>query len=196
MKKILIIDNYDSFVFNIVQMLREAKTTSGYDLVRNDRVDFTALDQYGGIILSPGPGIPSEAGELMRVVRECMHSHPMLGICLGHQAIAEACGARLIKLQHPLHGHPSFIRRTKHYDPLWNGRPEKQLVGRYHSWVVDPASLPPELLVTSLDESDNIMSLRHIKFPLYGVQFHPESAISDNGILLMNNWLQICSKYS
>lgn len=190
MKKILVIDNYDSFVFNIVQLLREASMVPQFDVVRNDRIDFNLLGEYSGIILSPGPGLPSEAGALLRLINYCKLTHPMLGICLGHQAIAECFGASLYNLPYPLHGHRSVLHRTNEGDNLFAGISGSITVGRYHSWVIDPATLPSQLIVSSVDEQHNIMSFYHCDLPIHGVQFHPESFISDCGPQIMENWLK------
>lgn len=190
MKKILVIDNYDSFVFNIVQLLREAPETPLFDIVHNDCIDFSRLKEYGGLLLSPGPGVPSEAGELNRLIKECVYSHSILGICLGHQAIAEVLGAGLLNLPFPLHGHHSVLSQVGDGDPLLCGLETPAVVGRYHSWVVNPEGLPEDLLVTSVDEAGNIMSLKHRRLPVYGVQYHPESYMSNCGKVLISNWLQ------
>ncbi len=189
MKKILIVDNYDSFVFNIVQLLRESPLTPVFDIVRNDRINFSRLPEYGGIILSPGPGIPSEAGELSRLIDYCKHTHPLLGICLGHQAIAESFGASLFQLAHPLHGHRSILKITDYRDPVFTGLSGSLAVGRYHSWVVTPRTVPKDLLISSVDEEGNIMSFYHRTLPIHGLQFHPESYLSDCGKVLLENWL-------
>lgn len=189
MKKILVIDNYDSFVFNIVQLLREAPEAPLFDIVHNDSIDFTRLEEYGGLLLSPGPGVPSEAGELECLIRRCSYSHSILGICLGHQAIAEVFGAGLLNLPFPLHGHHSVLTQVGEGDPLLRGLEMPAVVGRYHSWVVNPDGFPKDLQVTSVDESGNIMSLKHCNLPIFGVQYHPESYMSNCGNVLISNWL-------
>lgn len=192
MKKMLIVDNHDSFVYNIVQLLREAPDAPAFEVVRNDCLDFGCLEDFGGIILSPGPGIPEEAGDLPALIDRCRESHPMFGVCLGHQAIACSFGASLHRLEQPLHGHLTLLQGIAADDPLLAELPERVTVGRYHSWVVEAATLPPSLAVTSVDEEGNIMSFRHRSLPLHGVQFHPESCISDCGRKIMENWLDIC----
>lgn len=191
MKKILVIDNYDSFVYNLVQLLREAPEAPRFEVVRNDAVDFERLGEFGGILLSPGPGVPAEAGDLVRVVERCNGTHALLGVCLGHQAIAEAFGARLRRLENPLHGHRSVLRRVGNEDPLFRGMEGEIVVGRYHSWVVDEESLPAELAVGTVDEEGHVMSVYHRELPICGVQFHPESCISEGGALILSNWLQM-----
>lgn len=189
MKKILVIDNYDSFVFNIVQLLREAPEAPQFDIVHNDCIDFSRLEEYGGLLLSPGPGVPSEAGELNLLIEKCIHSHSILGICLGHQAIAEVFGAGLLNMPFPLHGHHSVLTQVGEGDPLLYGMEGQVVVGRYHSWVVNSEDFPQDLQVTSVDEAGNIMSLKHRQLPIFGVQYHPESYMSNCGKCLISNWL-------
>lgn len=190
MKKILVIDNYDSFVFNIVQLLKEAENAPEFDVVRNDRIDFSCLGQYEGLLFSPGPGLPVEAGDLLSLIEKCARSHSMLGICLGHQAIAEAFGGSLLHLSAPLHGHCSILPAKDVCDPLLYGAAEPVRVGRYHSWVVNPAGFPDCLEVTSRDEEGHIMSLKHRDLRIFGVQYHPESYMSSCGRILIDNWLR------
>jgi len=189
MKKILVIDNYDSFVFNIVQLLREAPEAPQFDIVHNDCIDFSKLEEYGGLLLSPGPGVPSEAGELNSLIKKCVYSHSMLGICLGHQAIAEVFGTGLLNMPFPLHGHHSVLTQVGEGDPLLYGMEGQVVVGRYHSWVVNSEDFPQDLQVTSVDEAGNIMSLKHRQLPIFGVQYHPESYMSNCGKCLISNWL-------
>lgn len=191
---ILIIDNYDSFVYNIVGLLRECRDRScgGVDwrVVRNDDIPFAGLDGYDAVILSPGPGVPEEAGELMRLVDVAAGRLPMLGICLGHQAIAQYYGASLLQLSHPRHGHPSPLMDVDATDPVVGRCVGRDVtVGRYHSWTVDESTLPDSLTVTSRDEEGHIMSLRHRSQPVYGVQFHPESIITTCGHTLLQSFI-------
>ena len=188
MKNILVIDNYDSFVYNLVQLLKE-NGKCRFDIVRNDRIDFTRLSRYDGLLLSPGPGIPAEAGDLLRVVNQCKTTHSILGICLGHQAIAESFGAKLERLPFPKHGHesPLIIQDTE--DPIYRNLPSQAVIGRYHSWTVTPSTLPPPLKVSAIDEEGHIMSFYHPFLPIHGLQFHPESIITNIGSLLINNWI-------
>ncbi|MDE5668974.1 MAG: aminodeoxychorismate/anthranilate synthase component II [Duncaniella sp.] len=195
---ILIIDNYDSFVYNIVGLLQRERAAGGWDklewdVVRNDAISFDSLDRYDAIILSPGPGVPHEAGSLMRLVAEATHI-PMLGICLGHQAIAQHYGARLCQLAHLRHGHPSVLTDIDSSDPLI-GRCGGATVGRYHSWTVDESSLPSCLRVTSRDEEGHIMSMRHESLPTFGVQFHPESIITTCGRELLHNFIAYAGEW-
>lgn len=198
---ILIVDNYDSFVYNVVGLLRGCRDSVGgdlsWDVVRNDTIPFDRLDRYDAIILSPGPGVPQEAGDLMRLVGVAAGRVPMLGICLGHQAIALHYGARLRQLEHPRHGHPSALTVVDASDPVIGTCSGTQpVVGRYHSWVVDEAALPPVLFVTSRDEEGNIMSFRHFSDEVYGVQFHPESIITSVGAALMDRFIARARSYA
>lgn len=189
MMRILIIDNYDSFVFNVAQLIRESPQHPSFDIVKNDAIPFDTLHHYQGIVLSPGPGIPSEAGDLMKLIDRCAPTHPILGICLGHQAIIEFYGGRIINLRTPMHGHRSHLRRIDRKDTLLNHVKEGTAIGRYHSWSADKSSLPPCLTASSYDEEGNIMSVCHNSLPIHGLQFHPESYISECGPQIINNWL-------
>ena len=161
------------------------------DIVRNDKIDFSGLGDYGGILLSPGPGIPAEAGELLKLIEFCKYTHPILGICLGHQAIAETFGASLYNLSRPLHGHRSVLKKVDEHDPLFEDLADPIQVGRYHSWVIDPETMPGELITSSIDEQGHIMSFYHTELPIHGIQFHPESYISDCGSGIIRNWLKM-----
>lgn len=187
---ILVVDNRDSFVYNIVQLLKESGSGIGIDVKRCNALQPGHLEDYAGIILSPGPGLPSESGVLPEVVAEAAQKQiPMLGICLGHQAIAEHFGGSLRQLAHPLHGHASRLQVTDDTDSLLTGA-NGATVGRYHSWTVDASSLPPELQTTAIAADDGcIMAIRHKTLPIRGVQFHPESYITNCGKLIIKNWL-------
>lgn len=188
MMRILVIDNNDSFVYNIVQMLREASAEVGVQ--RGSHAYRHLRTGCDGVILSPGPGLPAETEGLTEAVDAALQAGiPILGICLGHQALAEHFGARLLNMEAPLHGHPSRLTIVDPDDPLLRNLPDPALVGRYHSWVVDPASLPENLSASSRDEQGNIMSFRHRVLPVHGVQFHPESFISNCGRAIFRNWL-------
>ena len=177
MKKILVIDNYDSFVHNAVQLLRESSEPVNITIQLNDRIDFEKFGDYDGILLSPGPGIPEEAGDLMAAIGQIVRQRiPVLGICLGHQAL----------------GHPTTLTVTDAGDLLLQKIAPPLIVGRYHSWVVDPDSMPEELIASSHDEAGHIMSFYHRNLPIHGVQFHPESCISNCGPALIRNWLATC----
>lgn len=172
MKNILVINNYDSFVYNAVQLLRESRHLLHLDIVFNDRVREEDI-RCDGVLLSPGPGIPREANRLMAMIGEIIRQRkPVLGICLGHQALAEAFGGRLRQKESPLHGHASPLRITDAADPIFKGV-TRASAGRYHSWVVDPQSLPPQQKVSAWDEQDNIMAFYHMSLPVHGVQSIP-----------------------
>ena len=156
-----------------------------------EKIDFSGLGDYGGILLSPGPGIPAEAGELLKLIEFCKYTHPILGICLGHQAIAETFGASLYNLSRPLHGHRSVLKKVDEHDPLFEDLADPIQVGRYHSWVIDPETMPGELITSSIDEQGHIMSFYHTELPIHGIQFHPESYISDCGSGIIRNWLKM-----
>jgi anthranilate synthase component 2 len=193
MRKILIIDNYDSFTYNLVHLVNEIGLEC--DVWRNDKFDINDVDAYSHIILSPGPGIPSEAGLLLEVIAKYAPTKSIFGVCLGQQAIAEVFGGKLYNLSRPMHGIATPIKVTDTTEKLFAGLPQSFKVGRYHSWVVDRAGLPDVLTVTAIDEQDNsIMALRHIEYDVRGVQFHPESVLTEYGRALMQNWLGIQSE--
>lgn len=191
--RILIIDNYDSFVFNIVQLIKETTYKPLFDVVKNNAIPFDTLNHYQGIILSPGPGIPSEAGDLMKLIDLCATTHSILGICLGHQAIIEYFGGKIINLRAPMHGHRSYLTITDSTDSLFRNIKDGTAIGRYHSWSADKSSLPACLTVSSYDEEGNVMSVKHNNLPIHGLQFHPESYISECGSSIINNWLESIS---
>jgi len=188
MSKILIIDNYDSFTYNLVHLVHEIGFTC--EVWRNDKFALEDVDAYSHIILSPGPGIPSEAGLLLAVIEKYAPTKSIFGVCLGQQAIAEAFGGKLHNLSRPMHGIATPIRITDKGETLFAGLPDSIKVGRYHSWVVDHDGLPDTLTVTAIDEKDNsIMALRHKKYDVRGVQFHPESVLTEYGRAILQNWL-------
>jgi anthranilate synthase component 2 len=188
MSKILIIDNYDSFTYNLVHLVNEIGLEC--EVWRNDKFNLDDVDAFSHIILSPGPGIPSEAGLLLDVIARYAPTKSIFGVCLGQQAIAEAFGGQLYNLSRPMHGIATPIKVTDQQEKLFAGLPQSFKVGRYHSWVVDHKSLPDVLTVTAIDEQDNsIMALRHKQYDVRGVQFHPESVLTENGKQMMQNWL-------
>jgi len=188
MNKILIIDNYDSFTYNLVHLVHEIGLTC--DVWRNDKFALEEVDAYSHIILSPGPGIPSEAGLLLAVIERYAPTKSIFGVCLGQQAIAEVFGGKLHNLSRPMHGIATPIKITDKDEKLFAGLPESFKVGRYHSWVVDQNGLPETLTVTAIDEKDNsIMALRHQQYDVRGVQFHPESVLTEYGRAILQNWL-------
>lgn len=186
--KVLVIDNYDSFTYNLVHLLQELG--QDYEVVRNDKFELEYVEQFDKILLSPGPGLPREAGLLMEVIQKYGESKSILGICLGQQAIAEHFGASLYNLPKPIHGVATNIVIKDKTEKLFQNYPADSKVGRYHSWAVDPESLPESLLITAVDENNVIMGLSHKTFDIKGLQFHPESILTDNGKLLIANWLK------
>ena len=184
--KIVIIDNYDSFTYNLSHLVKElgAEVT----VVRNDRFELSDLEGYDKILLSPGPGIPEEAGLLLDVIRTYAGRKPILGICLGEQAIGEVMGGKLVNLAEVYHGIQSEVTLTAP-DYIFDGLPENILVGRYHSWVVDRDTLPDCLETTALSHECYIMALRHKALDVHGIQFHPESVLTPDGRQMINNWL-------
>lgn len=188
-QKILIIDNYDSFTYNLVHQVNEL-TGIRPDVFRNDEISLNRIEDYDGIILSPGPGIPSEAGNCLDIIRQYAGKKRILGVCLGHQAIAEAFGAKLRNLDAVFHGLEKPVRIIDMSDYLFKDIPSVFNAGRYHSWVVDEENLPDCLIITCVDEDDLIMSVRHKEYDIRGVQFHPESVMTEAGLKIMQNWIE------
>lgn len=183
--KVFVVDNYDSFVYNLVYMLRQYASVI---VQKNDQLNMSEVAASDKILLSPGPGVPSEAGAMPEILQRFAASKSILGVCLGHQAIAENFGASLYNLPEPLHGQASRIR-LKNQQGLLAGTADTFQVGHYHSWVVDPASCPPELELLAEDERGNIMAIRHRTYDVYGLQFHPESILTDYGHQIIQNWI-------
>jgi anthranilate synthase component 2 len=186
MKKILVIDNYDSFTYNLVHYLQDL----GCDVTvkRNDQLTLNEVEPYDKIVLSPGPGIPDEAGLLKPIIKRYASTKSILGVCLGQQAIGEVFGGTLINLDTVFHGVATKIEITMDDEVIFNGMEKSLEVGRYHSWVVNP-KLPEVLEATSFDENGQVMSLRHKIYDVKGVQFHPESVLTPNGKQMLENWL-------
>lgn len=187
--KLLVLDNYDSFTYNLVYILRELGAKP--DVIRNDKITLEAVNQYDKIMLSPGPGLPSEAGIMQDLVREYGPAKSILGICLGHQGIGEAFGATLENLGDVLHGVAHQTTITDCSEPLFADIPTQLTVGRYHSWTVAPDSMPDELRVTAVDEQGRVMGLSHTRYDVRGLQFHPESVLTENGVKMIENWLHM-----
>lgn len=184
--KLLILDNYDSFTYNIVHAVREAGIEPV--VVRNDRITLPEIAEFDKIIISPGPGIPSEAGILPDLLKEYADKKPILGVCLGHQAIGECFGGKLENLDDVYHGVQTPAYKTAE-DYILDGMDDKFTIGRYHSWIVSEEDFPECLVVTSRDDDGKIMSLRHKEYDVHGVQFHPESLLTPNGVTIINNFL-------
>jgi anthranilate synthase component 2 len=185
---ILIIDNYDSFVYNIVQLVRQIDGTE-VDVVRNDDPLLNNISGYDAIIISPGPDVPEAAGMLMDVIRRYHSTIPMLGVCLGFQALAQFFGASLSRLESPLHGHESTLVNVDTSDTLYRDISQPIVVGHYHSWIVDAASLPPSLRPTAYDADGHLMSFSHRSLPINAVQYHPESIITTQGRAIIENFV-------
>ena len=189
MKKIIIIDNYDSFTYNLVHYLEDLNCE--VTVYRNDEFDIDELQKFDKILLSPGPGVPKEAGLLIEVIKTYAKTKSILGVCLGQQAIAEVFGGSLINLDKMQHGVASTITIVDPDEPLFHNLETTIEVGRYHSWVVNPVGFPEVLEITSVDENNQIMSLRHRNLNVRGVQFHPESLLTPNGKQILENWLKL-----
>ena len=186
--KILILDNYDSFTYNLVQYIEE-ETGEEIDVFRNDEISLDDVAQYDLIVLSPGPGVPAEAGIMPALIKRYAREKAILGVCLGHQAIGESFGGELINLEQVHHGIETEMERTQTDDVLFAGVPEKFNAGRYHSWVIDPTTMPNELEITATGEYGGVMALQHRELPIFGVQFHPESIMTEHGRLMIRNVL-------
>lgn len=189
MAKILILDNYDSFTYNLVHYVKDFGHHE-VDVYRNDKISLEEVNQYDGIILSPGPGLPSEAGLLLSIIENYYESKRILGVCLGQQAIAEVFSGSLVNLSKVHHGVATQIQLTQPMHYLFEGLPAEIEVGRYHSWVVNPAGFPDCLQVTATDKNSEIMALCHKDYDVCGVQFHPESILTPRGKEIIFNWLK------
>jgi len=190
MKKVLILDNYDSFTYNLVHYV-EANPNYEVDVFRNDEISLADVGNYDTIILSPGPGLPKDAGILKEVIVTYASSKKILGVCLGMQAIGEVYGGTLENLENVFHGVATPLTVTDPSDLLFKGLPNTFDIGRYHSWVVANVNFPKELTITSVEENGQIMSLKHKDYRLYGVQFHPESILTEHGKEMITNFLTI-----
>lgn len=186
--RILVVDNYDSFVFNLVQYL--AQLGAQVEVRRNDEITIEEASGYDGILLSPGPGTPAQSGMCVPIIKELGGVHPIFGVCLGHQAIAEAFGATVGRAPELLHGKTSLVQHDG--VGVLNGLPDPFTATRYHSLAVEPSTVPEQLEVTGTTESGVIMALRHRTMPIEGVQFHPESVLTEGGHRMLANWLVTC----
>ena len=188
--KILVLDNYDSFTYNLVQMVEQIVGKEFVYVFKNDEISLEEVEKYDKIILSPGPGVPSEAGILLDVIREFAPKKPILGVCLGLQAIAEAFGGKLINLNNVYHGVGISTAIIEDNAKIFNGLPSEIITGRYHSWAVDSHDFPEELQITAIDEQGIIMALQHRKYDVHAVQFHPESVLTPCGKKILENFLK------
>lgn len=186
-ERVVIIDNYDSFTYNLAHLVKQLGAK--VEVFRNDQFTLNQLERFTKIILSPGPGIPEEAGLLMDVIRTYAGRKPMLGVCLGHQAIAEVFGGKLVNLKEVYHGIATEGTQFGN-DPIFSGLPKRIVMGRYHSWVVDRAGFPDCLEVTAMSDDGQIMALRHRNYNIRGIQFHPESVLTPEGATIVRNWFQ------
>ena len=185
--KAIIIDNYDSFTYNLYHLIKELGVE--VEVLRNDKFALNELEKYDKIVLSPGPGVPSDAGLLLEIIKTYAGKKPILGVCLGHQAIGEAFGASLTNLEEVFHGVQTTIAQQGN-DYLFNGLEKEFPVGRYHSWVGDSKGLPDCLEVTALSKEGQIMALKHKQYDVRGIQFHPESVLTPDGKTIIANWLK------
>ena len=186
--KVLVFDNYDSFTYNLVQII-ERILEQKIDVVRNDQITLEEIGKYDKIILSPGPGIPEEAGILLDLIREYAPTKSILGVCLGQQAIAEAFGGNLINLSEIFHGVATSAELVKENTKIFKNLASGIEVGRYHSWAVNPEGFPEELEITAVDKDGMIMALQHKTYDVHGVQFHPESILTPDGEVIIRNFL-------
>jgi anthranilate synthase component 2 len=190
MKKVLVLDNYDSFTYNLVHILKELGLQEVMDVVRNDKIALDDIAKYDCIMLSPGPGLPKDAGIMPALISRYGSSKNILGVCLGHQAIGESFGASLFNLPIVYHGVTTKVRLND-ADGLFDQLPETFQVCRYHSWVIANKNFPQELEITAQDEEGRIMAVKHKKHNLRGVQFHPESIMTEHGKKMISNWLSL-----
>jgi len=186
--KLLVLDNYDSFTYNLVYIIRDLGYGAQMDIYRNDKISIDSVDLYDKVLLSPGPGVPEDAGIMPELLKRYSPTKDILGVCLGHQAIGEAFGSSLINLTEVVHGVASKVKIRP--DPLFEGVPETFTVGRYHSWVIDESTLPDSLEVIGKTPDGQIMAVRHSSYKVKGVQFHPESILTEHGVRMMQNWLE------
>jgi anthranilate synthase component 2 len=187
--KILVFDNYDSFTYNLVHLVQKI-VSDRVEVFRNDQIPLEKIKEYDKIILSPGPGIPKEAGSLLQVIKEYASSKSILGVCLGHQAIGEAFGGQLVNLSTVYHGVATNCELDTERAPLFKNLPAQIAVGRYHSWIVSDKGFPEELEITARDDNGYIMALQHKRLDVQGVQFHPESVLTPDGETILRNWLK------
>jgi anthranilate synthase component 2 len=185
--KVAVIDNYDSFTYNLVHYLEDLKVE--VTVFRNDEFELLDIEKFEKILLSPGPGIPDEAGLLKEVIKKYAPTKSILGVCLGLQAIGEVFGGKLSNLEKVYHGVATKIF-IKEKDSIFNNLPNELYVGRYHSWVISNKNLPIDLIITSTDENGQIMSLKHSVYDVRGVQFHPESILTVHGKQILKNWIE------
>jgi anthranilate synthase component 2 len=188
--KILVLDNYDSFTYNLVHIIRELGFAQNLEVHRNDKIDLNEVENYDKILLSPGPGVPADAGIMPELILKYGATKSIFGVCLGHQAVAEAYGAKLLNMPKVLHGVATENVVLSRQEPLFLNLPDRFKVCRYHSWTVIPETVNGKLEITAKDDDGNVMGIRHVDFDVRGVQFHPESILTEHGMEMMNNWLK------
>lgn len=187
--KILVLDNYDSFTYNLVYILRQLGYASQLDVFRNDKIALDTVAAYDKVLLSPGPGVPADAGILLDLIKQYAPTKSILGVCLGHQGIGEAFGGTLFNLALVKHGISDEVYIKDKENKLFKGLPEKFNIGLYHSWAINPESINGELEITAHDKDGNIMGIKHKAYDVQGLQFHPESIMTEHGVAIMRNWL-------
>ncbi len=192
--KILVLDNYDSFTYNLVHAI-ESITGDKVEVRRNDKISIEEVNRFDKIVLSPGPGLPDEAGILKELIKTYAGKKSILGVCLGHQAIGEVFGGKLINLERVYHGIATDIKLEVDNEPMFKNLPQQFKGGRYHSWIVERESLPACFEITATEENGQIMAMRHKEFDLRGVQFHPESVLTEFGQQMIANWLKMESSF-
>lgn len=188
MQHILVIDNYDSFTYNLVYLLRQKGCS--VNVYRNDKISVQEAANWKKILFSPGPGVPNEAGIMPEMIKALAPTHSLLGVCLGHQAIGESFGGKLTNLSQVYHGVATDVL-TEYKSLLFQDMPASFQVGRYHSWVVDKAGFPKDLIITAVDENGYVMALQHKEYQVFGVQFHPESVLTPDGSQILQNWIDL-----
>jgi anthranilate synthase component 2 len=186
--KILVLDNYDSFTYNLVYIIRQLGYGAQMDVIRNDKISLEDVAKYDKILLSPGPGVPKDAGIMPELLKKYGASKSILGVCLGHQAIGEAYGGDLTNLSEVLHGVASNVKVEN--DLLFKGVPDTFSIGRYHSWVVNENTLSSDLEVIARTPDNQIMAVRHKEYDVRGMQFHPESILTEHGVQIIQNWME------
>ena len=194
--KILVLDNYDSFTYNLVTLLRDNAIDASISVRRNDKITLDEVDQYDKILLSPGPSVPEQAGITKAVISRYASSKSILGICLGHQAIAEVFGAKIYNMPKVYHGYQGELKIGQIEDRLFQNLSAESSIGQYHSWSVIPESLPDSLIVTATNTDGLIMGISHVEYDVKGLQFHPESILTQNGAQYIKNWLNAPQRYS
>ena len=187
--KVLILDNYDSFTYNLVQYIQEI-LHQNVTVIRNDKIELSAINDYDIIVLSPGPGLPKDAGIMPELIQQYAGKKPILGVCLGHQAIGEAFGAKLKNLDQVYHGFETPIQLLNNKSGIFKNLPNEINVGRYHSWVIENTTLSDEIEITARDDKGEVMAIKHKIYDVYGVQFHPESIMTKDGKMMLLNFFE------